>query len=485
MCCQIVFLFLLSSSVFSEDLTIFNVDNFDTNREQLITQTPKFLDIYTNHKDFKTVLKNYYDVSRRPNSRKFERLPSVLQDTNVFKSFPYIEKVSPGQLEDTVHLDRIDFHYPSIEFFSDKNDELESNFGTIVDKNADNNGRFVFMQSQKVTTDNSVEDSHYHMNRRPNFKTQKHERLNFNYNNPVALSYEELAMNNSSSKKSGTIKHRINELLKRYLEKLYSQKYNGTSSNKIYPSPDSKYNSDNSMTDDLKTKFLDSNPLWNLKNKTINKFNKFFGLFTIVQFNNTHCNATNSAGNYLGICYTATECTSNGGTAVGNCASGYGVCCVFRGTCGDSGSQNCTYFESPNYPDYYPSDGGVVVPTTAGPTANPSPTPDPRLTWYFDRNKWGRQSSDTISCIFNVYKSNSNISKMRIDFLDLEALFSYLFCLLQHPESVSNSGYASSMIPAWSRPAIACNITPELPALYLLLTMTKCRCLTEAFLDIS
>ncbi|KAJ8931741.1 hypothetical protein NQ314_015273, partial [Rhamnusium bicolor] len=409
------------SSAFSDDLTIFNVDNFDTNREQLKTQTPKFLDIYTNHKDFKTVLKNYYDVSRRPNSRKFERLPSVLQDTNVFKSFPYIEKVSPGQLEDTVHLDRIDFHYPSIESFPDKNDELESSFGTIVDKNADNNGRFVFMQSQKVTTDNSVEDSYYHMNRRPNFKTQKHERLNFNYDNPVALSYvqkipklsptpsekntryEELAMNNSSSKK--------------------------ICSNKIYPSPDSKYNSDNSVTDDLKTKFLDSNPLWSLKNKTINKFNKFFGLFTIVQFNNTQCNATNSAGNYLGICYTATECTSNGGTAVGNCASGYGVCCVFRGTCGDSGSQNCTYFESPNYPDYYPSDGGVVVPTTAGPTANPSPTPDPRLTWYFDRNKWGRQSSDTISCIFNVYKSNSNISKMRIDFLDLENNLNYAICI--------------------------------------------------------
>ena len=50
-------------------------------------------------------------------------------------------------------------------------------------------------------------------------------------------------------------------------------------------------------------------------------------LFAIVQFKNTECTATNGL---TGSCYSTTECSQKGGAATGNCAAGFGVCCVFQ-----------------------------------------------------------------------------------------------------------------------------------------------------------
>ena len=33
---------------------------------------------------------------------------------------------------------------------------------------------------------------------------------------------------------------------------------------------------------------------------------------------------------FQGTCYASSECTSKGGSASGNCASGFGVCCSFK-----------------------------------------------------------------------------------------------------------------------------------------------------------
>lgn len=107
---------------------------------------------------------------------------------------------------------------------------------------------------------------------------------------------------------------------------------------------------------------------------------------------------------------------------------------IVFGTCGGWASQNCSYFRNPNYPDYDPMGGdGVIVPTTMAPTtttANPSPTPDPRLTWYLMNNYYGRQNDDSMNCVFSVYKASSDVNRFRIDFLDLEVSFAptkYLF----------------------------------------------------------
>jgi len=70
---------------------------------------------------------------------------------------------------------------------------------------------------------------------------------------------------------------------------------------------------------------------------------KLLNVFNIVRFPNNGCNTTSDT---YGVCYTATECVSLGGSSAGSCASGFGVCCAFSGTCGGSTSVNNTYFKS-------------------------------------------------------------------------------------------------------------------------------------------
>jgi len=80
---------------------------------------------------------------------------------------------------------------------------------------------------------------------------------------------------------------------------------------------------------------------------------KAFSLFSIVQFPNQQCTASSSSTTY-GTCYTSSECTTKGGSSDGNCAAGFGVCCVITtSTCSSSISTNTTYIRNPNYPSTY------------------------------------------------------------------------------------------------------------------------------------
>ena len=84
-----------------------------------------------------------------------------------------------------------------------------------------------------------------------------------------------------------------------------------------------------------------------------------FSLFSIVQFPNQQCTASSSSTTY-GTCFTSSECTTKGGSADGNCAAGFGVCCVITtSTCSASISANTTYIRNPGYPSSYtPSSSG-------------------------------------------------------------------------------------------------------------------------------
>ena len=74
-----------------------------------------------------------------------------------------------------------------------------------------------------------------------------------------------------------------------------------------------------------------------------------FSIFNVVQFKNEACvssSTTMSQGSRNGTCYTSEECDEKGGKAEGNCASGFGVCCVFlEKECGTTINQNCTYIQ--------------------------------------------------------------------------------------------------------------------------------------------
>ena len=58
-------------------------------------------------------------------------------------------------------------------------------------------------------------------------------------------------------------------------------------------------------------------------------------VFQVVRFKNNACTGTDNA-NSNGTCYSAAECSTRGGSNVGSCAGGYGVCC------------SCKFFENLN-----------------------------------------------------------------------------------------------------------------------------------------
>ncbi|GLV46660.1 uncharacterized protein CBL_11497 [Carabus blaptoides fortunei] len=88
------------------------------------------------------------------------------------------------------------------------------------------------------------------------------------------------------------------------------------------------------------------------------RYGRFLSLFTLVKFPNEGCR-TPTGDN--GTCLTAAECQGRTGTASGPCANGYGICCVFIATCGETAKENQTYFVNTGYPSQYDSPGSCQL----------------------------------------------------------------------------------------------------------------------------
>merc|ERR1712083_1107710 len=58
--------------------------------------------------------------------------------------------------------------------------------------------------------------------------------------------------------------------------------------------------------------------------------------FQIIKFPNDPCDVSSTKN---GTCYTSEECSDKGGTSIGSCAEGYGVCCTFSIGCGGSSTE--------------------------------------------------------------------------------------------------------------------------------------------------
>ncbi|XP_059471873.1 uncharacterized protein LOC132194549 isoform X2 [Neocloeon triangulifer] len=104
---------------------------------------------------------------------------------------------------------------------------------------------------------------------------------------------------------------------------------------------------------------------------------RFLNLLTLVRFSNSECL---SEDGLVGSCYPDSECVALGGVIGGSCANGFGVCCVFIGTCGDRLQANGSYFQSPNFPE--------IMPTPTRPK----------------------------SCYFEILKTNPWVTHVRVDF---------------------------------------------------------------------
>jgi len=79
---------------------------------------------------------------------------------------------------------------------------------------------------------------------------------------------------------------------------------------------------------------------------------KAFSLFSVVTFKNEECTTTMET-TMKGVCQTAEECGDSGGTASGNCASGFGVCCFHTVTEASTSkviTNNITYIQNTGFP---------------------------------------------------------------------------------------------------------------------------------------
>jgi len=138
----------------------------------------------------------------------------------------------------------------------------------------------------------------------------------------------------------------------------------------------------------------------------IKRHQKQFSLFSVVQFDNLACTAGGASSDTpTGVCYTSTECSDKGGIPSGNCANGFGVCCVVKtSTCGTTVAQNCSYIQNPSFPTGY-------APTTA-------------TNCQFKVKPLGTSKKNQIfanlMCPFSTYLSFLDICQLRLDFLKLQ-----------------------------------------------------------------
>merc|ERR1719356_523046 len=103
---------------------------------------------------------------------------------------------------------------------------------------------------------------------------------------------------------------------------------------------------------------------------------RLISLFSVVHFKNNECTAISGL---TGTCYSSTDCADNGGSASGNCAAGFGVCCVVTiAACGGTVTKNCTYIQNEDYPS--------TITSTAA------------------------------TCTYTVNYCNTNICQLRLDF---------------------------------------------------------------------
>lgn len=82
------------------------------------------------------------------------------------------------------------------------------------------------------------------------------------------------------------------------------------------------------------------------------RYGKVFSLFNVVTFENSPCTGTGMAAGTppAGICFTSSECLAIvGGTPIGSCASGFGVCCMFSiaSATGGTITMNSTFIQAP------------------------------------------------------------------------------------------------------------------------------------------
>jgi len=94
---------------------------------------------------------------------------------------------------------------------------------------------------------------------------------------------------------------------------------------------------------------------------------RMFSLFSVVQFKNDACTSNDKISSASttyrnGTCVTSSECIERSGSAKGNCAAGFGVCCVqiLKSESDTDINYNDTYIQNPDFPNSYDDEGTIT-----------------------------------------------------------------------------------------------------------------------------
>jgi len=151
---------------------------------------------------------------------------------------------------------------------------------------------------------------------------------------------------------------------------------------------------------------------------------KLFSVFEIVRFNNDPCTGDDGK---MGVCYTAAQCTSMGGSATGNCAMGFGVCCriLVDPTCPSDITTASATIVNPGYPD----DVNTATTGSCSSSSATSKAAAPRI-FFPTTSTTTTASSTSVTNVevsgtdtmyrWAIYKATPTVEQIRIDFVEFD-----------------------------------------------------------------
>jgi len=151
---------------------------------------------------------------------------------------------------------------------------------------------------------------------------------------------------------------------------------------------------------------------------------KLFSVFEIVRFNNDACTGDDGKA---GVCYTAAQCTSMGGSATGNCAMGFGVCCriLVDPTCPSDITTASATIVNPGYPN----DVNTATATSCSSSSATTRKAAPRI-FFPTTTTTTSASSTSVTNVevsgtdtmyrWAIYKATTTVEQIRIDFVEFD-----------------------------------------------------------------
>jgi len=151
---------------------------------------------------------------------------------------------------------------------------------------------------------------------------------------------------------------------------------------------------------------------------------KLFSVFEIVRFNNEACTGDDGKA---GVCYTDAQCTSMGGSATGNCAMGFGVCCriLVDPTCPSDITTASATIVNPGYPN----DVNTATAGSCSSSSGSSGRVAPRI-FFPTTTTTTSASSTSVTNVevsgtdtmyrWAIYKATPTVEQIKIDFVEFD-----------------------------------------------------------------